>query len=53
LENELEKNSWLVSNIQAKDIMAIDTTDLWNSAVGSMGEKYAYWNNFPADPVLN
>jgi putative transcriptional regulator len=53
LENELERNSWLVSDIKAKDVMAIDTTDLWNSAVENMGKQYAYWHNFPADPVLN
>lgn len=53
LENELEKNSWLVSDILAKDIMVSDTSSLWNNSVENMGDKYAYWNNFPADPVLN
>jgi putative transcriptional regulator len=53
LEAELEKNSWLVSDIKANDIMAIQTVDLWNTVVENMGSDYSYWNNFPSDPVLN
>jgi len=53
LEEELEKNSWLVSDILAKDIMLLQTDELWNTSVENMGSEYSYWNNFPSDPVLN
>jgi putative transcriptional regulator len=53
LEGELKKNSWLVSDIKAKDVMLLQTEELWNATVGNMGSDYSYWNNFPSDPVLN
>ncbi len=53
LDEELEKNSWLVSDILAKDVMSLQTEELWNTTVEKMGSEYSYWNNFPSDPVLN
>jgi len=53
LEGELERNSWLVSNIKAKQAMKPEAEDMWNNVIKSMGSEYEYWINFPADPALN
>lgn len=53
LDAELEKNSWLVSEIKAKEVMSSLTEGFWNISVENMGSEYSYWNNFPSDPVLN
>lgn len=53
LENELARNSWLVSVINSKLIMKNETDTLWGSVVKNMGKPYAHWGNFPSDPALN
>lgn len=53
LENELTRNSWLVSVINSKQIMNNNPDKMWASVVKSMGQEYAYWSKFPTDPALN
>ncbi|RLD78866.1 MAG: YqgE/AlgH family protein [Bacteroidetes bacterium] len=53
LNNELKKNSWVVSPDLNKDILNVDPKDLWEQLLAPLGEKYKYWPNFPSDPGLN
>ena len=53
LEDELAKNSWLVSNIKAKQVMQENSEELWNSTIKQLGKDYTYWTNFPSDPSMN
>ncbi len=53
LESELERNSWLVANIRASQVMKTNTEKLWKTSVKRLGGDYSYWTNFPADPNLN
>lgn len=52
LNNELEDNSWIVSNKYNID-MVFDENDIWKEAILNMGVKYAHIVNFPEDPALN
>lgn len=53
LEGELTKNSWLVSNIKAKKVMAFNPEQMWDDVIKNLGRDYAYWTNFPSDPAMN
>ncbi|MCD4746356.1 MAG: YqgE/AlgH family protein [Bacteroidales bacterium] len=53
LENELQKNSWLVSNIKADEVMQFETDKLWSNSIKNLGDDYTFWTNFPSDPALN
>ncbi len=53
LESELARNSWLVANIKAKDVMEANPDKMWKKTVKNLGSDYAYWTNFPSDPSLN
>ena len=53
LDGELERNSWLVSNIKAKQVMDQNSESMWDEVIKRMGRDYAYWTNFPSDPALN
>lgn len=53
LEGELARNSWLVANTNARQVMKSNPENLWNDTVNNMGSDYAYWTNFPTDPTHN
>ncbi len=53
LEDELERNSWLVSKIKPQQIMKPDTENLWDDTLKQLGDDYSYWTNFPSDPAMN
>jgi len=53
LEGELARNSWLVANIKAKDVMEANPDKMWKKTVKNLGGDYAYWTNFPSDPTMN
>lgn len=53
LEGELARNSWLVANIKAKQVMESSPEKLWKESLKKLGKEYAYWTNFPTDPVMN
>lgn len=53
LEDELLRNSWLVSGLPADILMNTEPDNLWEYALKKMGNEYSYWENFPTDPGLN
>lgn len=53
LEEELERNSWLVSGMSAESLMTTDPGKLWELALRKLDNEYSYWENFPTDPGLN
>lgn len=53
LEQELEKNSWIIARAKANQIFDIEPTTMWEQIVNKMGEEYKYWKNFPLDPNAN
>lgn len=53
LDSELKRDSWLVSNISAEQVMRASTETMWQDTVSKMGEKYRHWLNFPSEPALN
>ena len=52
LENELEQNSWLVTEIKPTQIMK-PNSNIWKNTLSQLGEKYRIWANFPENPGLN
>lgn len=53
LEEELEINSWLVTDIQSKDIMDFTSDNLWSKYLKKQGKKYAVMTSFPLNPQDN
>ncbi len=54
LDEELEQNSWLVSNDFNSDIVfENEEENLWKDAILALGPKYAHIVNFPENPTLN
>ncbi len=53
LQDELKRNSWLISTGLTKDILKIEPESMWEQLLSPLGEKYKYWPNFPSDPGLN
>ena len=53
LEEELKKNSWLVSEIDADALLNTHPDDLWDRTLKDLGSKYSHWKNFPSDPGMN
>jgi putative transcriptional regulator len=53
LENELEQNSWLVSNSVNTDLLFAEEENLWKDIVKGLGPKYAHIANFPENPLWN
>jgi len=52
LQEELEENSWLVSDISPSKVMKLDG-QLWLEMVKQLGGKYSLWENFPENPSMN
>lgn len=54
LENELEQNSWLVTNKFNSEVLYVeDEENLWREVVIGLGPKYAHIVNFPENPQWN
>jgi len=53
LEDELVQNSWLVTNMDPKHIMANDMNNVWTDILQKLGGKYTMWANSPDNPSLN
>jgi len=54
LEEELEKKSWIVSDLN--DINLVfekNNDDLWKKALRNLGGKFSIYSNYPTDPRLN
>jgi putative transcriptional regulator len=52
LENELEQNSWVITEIKPIEIMK-PNSDIWKNTLSQLGEKYKIWANFPENPGAN
>jgi len=52
LINEINKNYWLVSEIDVKTIMKNDKK-IWNKTVSALEKPYRVWQYFPENPNLN
>jgi putative transcriptional regulator len=53
LMEELDQESWYVSNIEKLPIMDTGREDLWAMAFKQMGGSFAALANFPVDPGMN
>lgn len=53
LEDEIEKNSWIVSKFEIIDVMEKNHEDFWKNILEAKGGKYQVIANFPLDPSLN
>lgn len=54
LKQELEQNSWLVTNkFHSEVIFVEDKENLWREVVIGLGPKYAHIANFPENPQWN
>lgn len=53
LEDELKRNTWLVSKVNAKSLLQTSPDKMWDRFLQKMGADYAHWRKFPVDPQLN
>lgn len=53
LNDELKRNSWLVSKGLNKNILKIAPDQMWKKLLAPMGEEYKHWPKFPTNPGLN
>jgi len=53
LDDELKRNSWVVSNLNADDLMKTKPDIMWDQALKQLGGDYSFWTNFPDDPAQN
>ena len=53
LDDELNTNSWFVSENDFANILAEDNTSLWKNKLLQKGGNYQLWANAPSDINLN
>lgn len=53
LDRELKERSWVLSHTTVKEIINDHPERLWSTYLKNMGQDYAIWANFPADPTFN
>lgn len=53
IENELEMNSWIVSDTGIDNIFNNEPDRLWRHLLKSMGKKFAILASFPDNPSVN
>jgi putative transcriptional regulator len=53
LQEEIDKNVWIVNNNAANKLFTLDTETLWRSILRQMGGKFKVLSNYPDDPRLN
>jgi putative transcriptional regulator len=53
LENEIETNSWFVSENDFSNIFSVDNKSLWKNKLLQRGGEYKIWANAPSDIHLN
>lgn len=53
LDSELKRNSWVVSDITAAQIMNTHPGKMWDKSLLRMGGDYKFWVNLPNDPGVN
>jgi putative transcriptional regulator len=53
LDREIHEKSWVLSQTTVAEVIQTDPVSLWSNYLKRMGNDYAIWANFPADPSLN
>ncbi len=53
LHQEMLEKSWIVTQGKREAILGRKPEELWSMMLKEMGNDYAIWANFPADPILN
>jgi len=53
LDRELREKSWVLSQTTVSEVINEHPENLWSNYLKSMGQDYAIWANFPADPTFN
>ena len=53
LDRELSEKSWVLSQTTVNEVITDHPETLWRNYLKSMGQDYAIWANFPADPTFN
>lgn len=53
LEDELKRNSWVVSKTHVGQVINDNPADLWKNLIKTLGKEYEQWVNYPLDPSLN
>lgn len=53
LDREIEEKSWVISQTTIDEVINEHPETLWSNYLKSMGQDYAIWANFPADPTYN
>ena len=53
LDDELEREDWIVDPAQATDVFSEDPEALWGSVLERKGGQYALVARMPEDPSLN
>jgi putative transcriptional regulator len=53
LDRELKEKSWVLSQTTVSEVINDHPETLWSTYLKNMGQDYAIWANFPADPTFN
>ncbi|MFD2244837.1 YqgE/AlgH family protein [Pontibacter ruber] len=53
LQEEIDKNVWIVNNNAANKLFNLEADSLWRDILREMGGKYKVLSNYPVDPRLN
>ncbi len=53
LQEEMEQNSWYVTDAETSLVMDMESNDLWGDFMRSMGPEFARMTELPKDPNLN
>ncbi|MGY4384311.1 putative transcriptional regulator [Pedobacter sp. UYP24] len=54
LHNEIQENTWIVSNQYHPDVVfSSNEEEVWREVIINLGPKYAHVSNFPQNPSLN
>jgi putative transcriptional regulator len=53
LEDELNQNSWLVTDINPCKVMTHKMSEIWKDVLSDLGNKYKMWINSPENASLN
>lgn len=53
LDDELRRNSWVVSEVSVRSLIHTKPEHMWQHFLQQMGPAYDLWRRFPTDPQLN
>lgn len=53
LEDEIARNYWVVANPTPELLFQTETSQIWRSAIATLGKEYAHWLKIPESPHLN